>query len=619
MRPVIDFQHVLNELSVNRNDPCEVIRELVSNSYDAKASTIRIAIIPAQKGIVFFDNGSGLSRIKESNGITPYGAFFSIGKSTKRKGDGGIGYKCQGSKLCFAASRVLILTKTIEDDKWAYKIVENPRKTLSVEYEIDPIETISPEIILNDFFNTPDNETHNILDQYDKSFFDATPTGTLIVINGFDTEAFSKHFVPGTNPQDSYIYNYIQHYTKHGDTTHIKKDQGFSPSEVLQVAGKRKGVDFQIWTGSNYLNLPFGFPYLISDPSKDIKDPLEVARLRDGRFYCRTAKRINFSGKSYVFILAVDGNRRAHDGYAALDRKGASKSGIRLSDQRGVWVSSNGIKITRYNEILMRPELEEYSVLSDAESSSHYHFIIDGDFELVTNRNAISRNGTSVIEDTLFIAEIKKFLDSFQANNSIFKNLLTRLRREQSDAKLNQQIDNLERSKEAMKERERFDVASIRYVSPLPGEEYLVGVLYAEIGSRVPASSAFQKYWKRVLTFSTLGIDSLASTDGKSLKSDKLLAIEYKYIFSNSGPFNHALCIVDFIVAWELELENNSQVRDDYGCYGDVLETTPGYFEIQNINHVDGDNYDGRIIQVISLKKLISDTFNAKFSKPPKI
>jgi hypothetical protein len=29
----INYKHTLSELSVNRKDPCEVIRELISNSY----------------------------------------------------------------------------------------------------------------------------------------------------------------------------------------------------------------------------------------------------------------------------------------------------------------------------------------------------------------------------------------------------------------------------------------------------------------------------------------------------------------------------------------------------------------------------------------------------------
>ena len=68
--PEICYSHVLSELSVNREDPCEVIRELISNSYDAGALIIEIYPLLDKKGFIFFDNGDGLSQNKVINGIT---------------------------------------------------------------------------------------------------------------------------------------------------------------------------------------------------------------------------------------------------------------------------------------------------------------------------------------------------------------------------------------------------------------------------------------------------------------------------------------------------------------------------------------------------------------------
>lgn len=53
MRPQIEFKHVLGELSVNRNDPCEVLRELISNSYDAGAKNIIYSPIKDRSGFIF--------------------------------------------------------------------------------------------------------------------------------------------------------------------------------------------------------------------------------------------------------------------------------------------------------------------------------------------------------------------------------------------------------------------------------------------------------------------------------------------------------------------------------------------------------------------------------------
>jgi hypothetical protein len=130
MHPHIEFSHILNELSVNRNDPCEVIREIISNAYDAAASKILYAPLEEESGFLFFDNGVGLSSDEAINGVTPYEAFFSIGKSTKKKGES-IGYKCQGAKLCFAATRILVITRSAKEADWRAIRIENPRQVLN--------------------------------------------------------------------------------------------------------------------------------------------------------------------------------------------------------------------------------------------------------------------------------------------------------------------------------------------------------------------------------------------------------------------------------------------------------------------------------------------------------
>lgn len=97
MHPEQSFEHTLREISVNRDDPCELVRELISNSYDAGAKNIHIVPLYEQRGLIFFDDGCGLSQSPKDavRGVLPYVAFFSIGKGTKTQGEQ-IGYKCQG-------------------------------------------------------------------------------------------------------------------------------------------------------------------------------------------------------------------------------------------------------------------------------------------------------------------------------------------------------------------------------------------------------------------------------------------------------------------------------------------------------------------------------------------
>lgn len=621
MKPQIEFKHVLGELSVNRHDPCEVLRELVSNSYDAGASKIYYAPFTAEKGFVFLDDGSGLSVTKKMNGITPWEAFFSIGKSTKKKGSA-IGYKCQGTKLCFACSRILVATKSSPKGGWQYKIVDNPRNNLDVNYDISPeAKVLGLEDVIRQFLPDTSTETEAAISdllKYAKDF----KSGTLILIDELDTENYNKYFTFNKKIEESYVYNYIRFFTRHGDVRRLDKAHGFSQSQITQIAQKIGEAEFSCYTNKKRLLIPHGFPYLEKPTVEDAKSPAAVSRLRDGRFYSRSAKAIQLGGKTYSLILAVDGNRRAHEEYQNLDRKGKARSGVRLGDQRGLFISVNGIKICKYLELL--ENIDEYRILADGESSSHFCLIIDGEFDLVTNRNSLSKKAFDTLTDPDFLKEFKKFLDHQKRTDTVFAELLSRLRKESTENKLNEQIEILSTSRNRLRKRERFKIPNEGkehlFLSPLPGEEYLVGVLYATLTNMLPSGSSYSPYWKKILTFSTQGIDSLGVNDENipsPLKETNVVTVEYKYEFNNSGPFNHALAVVDYIVAWEVSLEDGCQISDSYTCFGTVRKSKGNTFEweIYDIESDDGASYRN-IVRVICLRDLIKHSFSTKFTMP---
>ena len=301
MNPQIEFKHVLGELSVNRNDPCEVVRELISNSYDAGASKIFYAPIKDHQGIIFLDNGSGLDHIKKSNGITPWQAFFSIGKSTKKKGES-IGYKCQGSKLCFACTRILVATATDwEKGDWNFKIIDNPRNNLDVKYDISPSPSNNIESIVDSFFQAASADTTLSISNLKKQLkYSGRKTGTLIIIDNLDTENYGKYFSVGTKPDESYIVNYIKFYTRHGDVRELTENQGFNASQRIQIAKNINRAKVTILAGKKIHEIPFGYPFLETPKNTDPapKSPSGVARLRDGRFYSRGAKNFSLNNES---------------------------------------------------------------------------------------------------------------------------------------------------------------------------------------------------------------------------------------------------------------------------------------------------------------------------------
>ena len=624
MKPQIEFRHVLGELSVNRNDPCEILRELISNSYDAGAKNIFYAPLIAEKGFVFVDDGSGLSITKKINGITPWEAFFSIGKSTKKKGSS-IGYKCQGSKLCFASSRILVASKASKKDGWYYKIVDNPRSNLDITFDISPETTPSVlPAIIEKFFPDLSSESDSAINAlYSHIEKIGLNTGTLVIIDDLDTEGYGKYFALKKKPEESYVYNYIRFFTRHGDVRRLEKKHGFTQNQITQVSSKVGEAALWCYANKKTFEVPHGYPYLEKSSEVDVKTPASVSRLRDGRFFSRAAKSFQVGGITYSIILAIDGNRRAHEEYQNLDRKGKARSGVRLGDQRGLFISVNGIKICKYLELL--EAIDDYGILADGDSSSHFCIIIDGDFDLVTNRNSLSKKAFDTLNDPEFLKEIKKFLDTQKRSDTVFSELHSRLKRESTENKLNEQMEILGASRERLKKRERFRIKSEGkqhlFLSPMAGEEYLVGVLYAMLQNLLPADSPLKEYWKKIVTFSTQGVDSLGIIDESApspLHEKNIVSVEYKYDFNNSGPFNHALAVVDYIVAWEVDLDEGAQVKDTYTCFGSARKIQGNDFEwiIDEIESDEGAIYDSQVT-VINLRELIKATFSVKFTDAP--
>jgi hypothetical protein len=192
-----------------------------------------------------------------------------------------------------------------------------------------------------------------------------------------------------------------------------------------------------------------------------IKSPAQVSRLNDGRFSARGAMTFQFEGITYCLAIAIDGNRRAHEKYQELGRKGDKKSGIRLTDQRGTFICSEGVKICKYSELFEHKKLEDYAVLGTSNGESHYIFMINGSFDVVTNRNSLTEAALRVLQDDSFIENIKQFFDAATRNLNVFRELIERLNKDNQDAKLDAYTKKLNKLKEGIQDRPRFKVEDI--------------------------------------------------------------------------------------------------------------------------------------------------------------
>jgi hypothetical protein len=555
--PVISYNHILSELSVNRKDPCEVIRELISNSYDANATNIEIYPLLQEKGFIYFDDGIGLNEVQEVNGITPYVAFFSIGKSTKVQGES-IGYKCQGSKLCFASKKITVITKCQDELFWRYKSIDNPKNNLNEKFNISSEFHQQPWNILNELFPRPKNLTKNILDELNHVFFSSkfNTQVTMIIVEDLEVDDFSTYY--SSDDVGSTTWSYLKHYirfnTRHSDMRILRSDEtGFAKRRATSFAttpGYNEQCKLYLWSlfskkrSSRYYleEIKAGYPYLKKPDQAEeikIKSPSQISTLNNGNFSARYCSTFLYEGTTYCIVLAIDGNRRALNQYEELSRKGQKRSGIRLTDQRGVFISSEGVRICPYNEIFEHSSLKEYSLLAEAKAQCHYILIINGTFDVVTNRNAVTDASRQILKASSFVENITRFFDEAKRNDTVFREFIERLNKENQEEKLEAYTQKLDVLKKGVQNRTRFHVKNIDQlkdkwiIQPEIGEEHWVGALYTMFSHLVTVDLPYANLWVRPLTFCGVGLDSIAvHLEETTLKDTAQRGLEYKYNFS---------------------------------------------------------------------------------------
>jgi len=570
--------------------------------------------------------------------ILPYVAFFSIGLGTKTKGEQ-IGYKCQGSKLCFASNRFLLITRCAFESSWRHITIENPKKVLNADYNIEPQISPSPEKMLKNFLVNPDKRTKSILDYLNKVFFKKSfRQGTVIVIEGFEASEYEKYFSV-ESADTSFLYNYIRFCTAHGDTRLINRKQGFSALEVKTVLSNfnQPSCTLKIWMTAeqnlwDLVEIPKGWPYLeveVKNGTVQPASPNNVNQLRAGRFYSRHATTFKFDGQVYTLILAIDGKRRALDNYKSLGRQRNSHSGISLSSQQGISLSSHGVKICSFNRLLDNEILSDFSILNNG--TDHFMFIIDGDFELITSRNQLAEKSKDLLSKTNFLNEIKQFLQStLLQKNHILKELLQRLNRENTDNDEDKAIKGLEQKKASIidtEERQHFSIRQVEllkdrwFVSPIQGEEHFVGALYTLFSHIVPSTHKFSALWKRPLSFSGVGIDAIAlKNESIDFDKDNLISLEYKYWLSLNDEFNHPLSVVNHIVCWDFDddIKLGSKIKANYDYVAQITDVVEKDglkigLKIGEIRQKSSHRFIGNQITVLSLKRLLNISFDIRW------
>jgi hypothetical protein len=460
--------------------------------------------------------------------------------------------------------------------------------------------------------------------------------GTLILVkymNGVTENQYHNQFNTRDSFTHSYFYNYIRYYTYHGNVLHITEKQGFTKDQIQQIPYKKRNppeTKFLVWSNDKkFEEIPYGFPYLPVDPHQQPKpkSPSEVSNLRSGQFTARYAKTFKYFNKQYTVIVAVDGHRRALDEYKELGRQRDARSGMSLGSQRGVFLAAQGIKIC---PIPIDITFGEYQIFRDTQAQNHFILIIEGDFDLTTNRTSLTSKGLDTVQK-LWEAEVVKALAEFENESDIFRQLIARLKKEISSRSRDGEAQEVEERKKELTTRERFTVQNSKIPYFSPREESEVQQLYANLSYAVnqgwiPVSDAnLEQFWFLPITHkSTDGIDSLAIPNGITTFEEKnVKTLEYKYLIDWKEKYNYSLSNTDIIICWEMEKPSDQKAfEDDFDCFGFPKQystfDTDLVCQIEQIQSSQNHQYPQKKCLVISLKKLIKKSLSSQFTTPPK-
>lgn len=125
--PKVDQIQEFIEIAQDFSNPLEIVREAISNAFDANANDITLTFETVEKDgetilkINIIDNGLGMDK----DGLH---SFFDLGNSLNRNNSAAIGEKGHGTKVYFNSNRIEL--KTYKSGKCFLAIMDAPKKSL---------------------------------------------------------------------------------------------------------------------------------------------------------------------------------------------------------------------------------------------------------------------------------------------------------------------------------------------------------------------------------------------------------------------------------------------------------------------------------------------------------
>ncbi|KAA6230678.1 hypothetical protein FP507_10045 [Chlorobium phaeovibrioides] len=496
--PKVDETQEFIEIANDFSNPLDLIREAISNSYDAGSNEIKISFdVVKQYGesilkIVLKDNGSGMTPEQLQS-------FFDLGNSTRRGDENTIGEKGHGTKVYFNSKKIEV--KTSANGNGLLAVMDDPFKKL-FDREI-PTVNVSPNNDLSD--------------------------GTEITIYGYNNNRRDKF----THPN---LKDYIVWFTKHGS---IEK-QFVDSCDVVTLSLKGLGNDeFEIIPQGHY------FP----EDNKDINKLFEDFLTKAPDYYSKKVIKIgvlkNYPEIRYQAIFCIEGKHAKYRYNTMLRRPGyvPPEGAYTIQERYGLWLCKDYIPIQRKNE---------WITYKGTEYTKFHAFINCQDLRLTANRGSVDNTPTEVLQD-IKDEVIKIYNDIVKGDEWTSMEWL-------EDEALSYQTTEKEKSNFdwRIKKINRANIAQYNGINLIEPEResgvFSIFIMLSQINKDL-----FPFY---VVDYDTHdGIDVIAKGDAKTpIASAKLFYVEFKRTLSKG--FNHSFENLHSVVCWETDIKHDDVLKD---------------------------------------------------------
>lgn len=496
--PKVDETQEFIEIANDFSNPLDLVREAISNSYDAGASKIHIAFEVVKKygesilKIVIKDDGSGMTREQLQN-------FFDLGNSTRRGDSDSIGEKGHGTKVYFNSNRIEVRTSCGETGFLA--VMDEPFKKL-FDRQI------------------PSVEVENV---------DDAEKGTEIVIFGYNNNRRDRF----THP---ILKDYINWFTKHGAIENQFSESYKKAALFLKGLGRQ---DFE------EIEQGHRFP----DDSKDINKLFEDHLTQAPDFYSKKIVKQgflkNYPEISYQAIFCIEGKHAKYRYNDMLRRRGysAPEGAYTIQERYGLWLCKDYMPIQRKNEWITH---------KGSEYTKFHAFINCQEMRLTANRGSVDNTPSEVLQDIK--DEVKKIYDDVIKSDE-----WTAMEWLEDEASSYQTTEKEKKNFDwRIKKINRANVAEYKGIQLIePERESGVFSIFIMLSQLEENLFPFV-----VIDYDTHdGIDVIAKGDSTTpIASAKLFYVEFKRTLSKG--FNHSFENLHSVFCWDTDIKHDDVLSD---------------------------------------------------------